>query len=124
MYLMIGILLAVLTIGSTALLMWQKQREAKAKVAKQRVVEARDTVADFLTGEASSRRRADGLRSSSKRSSARCLRPPSISRIIHAPTANRPKIANGKACENDIAMSMALNLDVDDLLDHDRPDEL
>lgn len=47
MYLMIGILLAVLTIGSTALLMWQKQREAKAKVAKQRVVESRDTVADW-----------------------------------------------------------------------------
>jgi hypothetical protein len=43
MYLLIGILLAVLTVGSTALLLWQKKREAKTKVAKQRVTESRDS---------------------------------------------------------------------------------
>jgi len=47
MYLLIGILIAVLVVGGAAAMMWQKQREAKAKVAKQRVVEARDTVADW-----------------------------------------------------------------------------
>ncbi|MEK8031949.1 DUF2726 domain-containing protein [Ideonella sp. DXS29W] len=47
MYLLIGILLAVLTVGGAAFLLWQKQREAQAKVAKQRTVEARDTVADW-----------------------------------------------------------------------------
>lgn len=47
MYLLIGILLAVLTVGSTAMLMWQKKRDAKTKVAKQRVTESRDTVADW-----------------------------------------------------------------------------
>lgn len=47
MYLLIGLLLAVLIVGGAAAMMWDKQRKAKAKVAKQRVVEARDTVADW-----------------------------------------------------------------------------
>ncbi len=47
MYLLIGLLIAVLVVGGAAALTWKKQREAKAKVAKQRVVEARDTVADW-----------------------------------------------------------------------------
>lgn len=47
MYLLIGILLTVLIVGGTAAWVWDKQRKAKAKVAKQRVVEARDTVADW-----------------------------------------------------------------------------
>ncbi|WP_374567826.1 DUF2726 domain-containing protein [Ideonella sp.] len=47
MYLLIGILLAVLVVGGAAAWVWDKQRKAKAKVAKQRVVEARDTVADW-----------------------------------------------------------------------------
>lgn len=47
MYLLIGLLIAVLVVGGAAAMMWDKQRKAKAKVAKQRVVEARDTVADW-----------------------------------------------------------------------------